>query len=322
MAARDSSAVGHASASYFASKRELVQWLNSTFKLQVQNMQQIFNGAVYCQVVDSLFPRKVQMSRVDWGASTEMECLKNYKLLQASLTACGVSKLVPTKDLIGKKLQANLEFLQWAKCFWEQGEKGPYDPLARRACTSKPLPEWAAADVDKEALKKQCIERKLRGAAQMFLVEVYSKAYARDKRRQMQSMDWFFDGCPEMDTPRSQKEDGFKLQFDADQDEGGHDFEVTPPPALLRSRSLRVTNLVNLAECDAVARASAKRDKMAMLVAAMQAKLAKVEAMCKSAQDAAAGDAIVFAADVLNILLAPLDKVETVAADELLRLCG
>lgn len=153
------STVGMMSGAFFVPRTQLIQWLNSSFKLSVSKIEQCSNGAIYCQVFDSLFTGKVQMSKLNWSARDAHECIANYKVLQAAFDRCSLSRNIPVDSLIRGKYQDNLEFLQWVKSYWEQAQvTANYDPVARRSLTSKPFLEWASCD--KENAQRDRVVRK------------------------------------------------------------------------------------------------------------------------------------------------------------------
>mmetsp|Transcript_27228 Transcript_27228/g.65575 ORF Transcript_27228/g.65575 Transcript_27228/m.65575 type:complete len:412 (+) Transcript_27228:50-1285(+) len=139
------STIGMMSGAFFVPRTQIIDWLNNTFKLSVAKVEQASNGAIFCQIFDSLFPGKVTMSRVNWGAKTDYDSIQNFKILQQAFLRCEVSRNVPVETLVRGKYQDNLEFLQWAKSFWDQagGCAGDYDAVARRASSGKSLPDWA-----------------------------------------------------------------------------------------------------------------------------------------------------------------------------------
>jgi len=147
------------SGAFFVPRTQLIDWLNSTFKLSVTKVEQCSNGAIYCQVFDSIFTGKVQMSKLNWSARDAHECIANYKVLQQTFDRCSLSRNIPVDSLIRGKYQDNLEFLQWVKSYWEQAQVTPdYDPVARRSTTSKPFLEWASRD--KENAQRDRLGRK------------------------------------------------------------------------------------------------------------------------------------------------------------------
>mmetsp|Transcript_38106 Transcript_38106/g.91499 ORF Transcript_38106/g.91499 Transcript_38106/m.91499 type:complete len:289 (-) Transcript_38106:127-993(-) len=153
------SSVGMMSGAFFVPRTQLIDWLNSTFKLSVTKVEQCSNGAIYCQVFDSIFTGKVQMSKLNWSARDAHECIANYKVLQQTFDRCSLSRNIPVDSLIRGKYQDNLEFLQWVKSYWEQAQVTPdYDPVARRSTTSKPFLEWASRD--KENAQRDRLGRK------------------------------------------------------------------------------------------------------------------------------------------------------------------
>lgn len=53
---------------FFVPKSDLLNWVNSTLQLDVKQIEQLGTGAVYCQLVDAMYPGKIAMARVNWRA--------------------------------------------------------------------------------------------------------------------------------------------------------------------------------------------------------------------------------------------------------------
>lgn len=114
------------------SRQELVQWLNSLLQLNITKVEQCGTGAALCQVFDSIF-LDVPMARVKFNVNSEYAYIQNFKILQNTFAKHQVDKPIPVAALVKCKMQDNLEFLQWAKRFWDQYYPGDeYDPVARR----------------------------------------------------------------------------------------------------------------------------------------------------------------------------------------------
>jgi RP/EB family microtubule-associated protein len=118
---------------YFVNKNEILKWLNSTYQLNMNKIEQACTGAVYCQIIDSLHPGKVKMHKVNWKARLEHEFLNNYKILQQAFTDCKIAKYIEVSKLAKGKYQDNLEFLQWMKRYFDERRiTTDYDPVLRR----------------------------------------------------------------------------------------------------------------------------------------------------------------------------------------------
>ena len=50
--------------SYYTGKSELLQWVNDILELQLVGLEELSNGAVYCQLIDAYFSETVNMHRV------------------------------------------------------------------------------------------------------------------------------------------------------------------------------------------------------------------------------------------------------------------
>lgn len=103
-----------------ASRGELLEWINSTLKLNIQKIEEtasgIFNllfvhiiGAVACQIIDVIFPGMfvfsfayvdtVPLQRVNFMAKDAYEYSKNYKILQAAFLKNKIDKVSNVKPI-------------------------------------------------------------------------------------------------------------------------------------------------------------------------------------------------------------------------------
>ncbi len=64
-------AIGMMEGAFFVPKGDLINWVNSLLSLEITAIQQLGTGAVYCQIVDSMYPGKIPMQRVNWKAKNE-----------------------------------------------------------------------------------------------------------------------------------------------------------------------------------------------------------------------------------------------------------
>lgn len=135
------------------SRSELLSWLNDLLKLDYKKIEQCGTGAVYCQIMDSIY-LDLPMHRVKFRATAEYEYLTNFKILQSCLTKHRIEKTVPVERLVKCRFQDNLEFLQWIKSFWIQNkDESAYDAESRRK--NKPLPGINNGAVSASVTKKR-----------------------------------------------------------------------------------------------------------------------------------------------------------------------
>jgi len=114
------------------SRTELLAWLNDLLQVNYTKIEQCGTGGAYCQIMDSIYG-DVPMTRVKMNAKHEYEFIGNFKILQNVFRAHKVDKPIPVEKLVKCKMQDNLEFLQWAKRFWDTNYGGQgYDPVGRR----------------------------------------------------------------------------------------------------------------------------------------------------------------------------------------------
>eukprot|EP00439_Symbiodinium_sp_Y106_P046103 s683_g5.t2 len=127
---------------FFVSRTELLAWLNSSFQLSLDKVEQCANGAVYCQIIDACHPGAVSMKRVNWMARDEHQCIPNYKVLQQAFSKVGIQRHIEVDKLVRGKYQDNLEMLQWIKNYFERTFQGAsYNAAARRFTDN--VPDWA-----------------------------------------------------------------------------------------------------------------------------------------------------------------------------------
>jgi len=115
------------------SRTELIAWLNDLLKLSYTKVEQCGTGAAHCQIIDSIYPGTVHLSKVKFNANQEFEYIQNFKVLQAAFQKNNIDKNIPVERLVKCRFQDNLEFLQWIKKYWDTYYNGEeYDAVSRR----------------------------------------------------------------------------------------------------------------------------------------------------------------------------------------------
>lgn len=128
-----SESAGMMSGLFFVGKGELLRWLNDFFQINYTKVEEAASGAIHCQILDSIFPGRVPLHKVNFSAKYDYEFVHNYKVLQEVFTKEGLKKAVDVPKLVQGKFQDNLEFLQWMKHLWDtRYTGGDYDAVARR----------------------------------------------------------------------------------------------------------------------------------------------------------------------------------------------
>jgi len=126
-------AIGNAK---FVSRGELLTWLNDLLTLDYTNVEQIYNGAAPCQIFDVIYPGSVQLSKLNYNAKMDYECIHNFKILEICFKKQNVDKTFDINKLVKGKMQDNLEFLQWVYSYFvthfENKEIPPYNGIERR----------------------------------------------------------------------------------------------------------------------------------------------------------------------------------------------
>ena len=68
------------------SRGELLTLVNDLLNTNLSKIEQLGTGAIYCQLIDVLYPGKIQLSKVNWKAKYDYEFVSNFKLLQQGFT--------------------------------------------------------------------------------------------------------------------------------------------------------------------------------------------------------------------------------------------
>jgi len=132
-------AIGMMEGAYFVGRVELLNWLNDFLQLDYKKIEQVCSGAAYCQIMDALYPGKVPLSKVNFGAKFDYEYLKNFGILVQVFEKVGIDKRIDVNTLIKGKFQDNLEFCQWMKKYFDMHYGGdPYDAVGRRGGKTTP----------------------------------------------------------------------------------------------------------------------------------------------------------------------------------------
>ena len=60
--------IGLMDSAYFVSKYELLRWVNDTLKLELNYIEDLGSGTIYCQLIDAFYKNAVPMSKLNWKA--------------------------------------------------------------------------------------------------------------------------------------------------------------------------------------------------------------------------------------------------------------
>lgn len=111
--------IGIMDGAYFVGRKELLGWLNTLLEINYKKVEQISNGAAMCQVMDTMYPNKNALSKVNFNATMDFEVLNNFKILQSEFKRVGIEKVVDIERLKQGRFQDNLEFFQWMKRYYD-----------------------------------------------------------------------------------------------------------------------------------------------------------------------------------------------------------
>lgn len=124
------------------SRHDYLAWVNDTLQLEepYRKVEQMCNGAAYCQLFDCLFPGALYMQKVKFNTKLDHEWVTNFKVLQGGFKRVKLDKEIPIQALIKGRFQDNFEFLQWFKSFFEANysdQLDDYDAIAARSACAQ-----------------------------------------------------------------------------------------------------------------------------------------------------------------------------------------
>ncbi|KAL1520430.1 hypothetical protein AB1Y20_022014 [Prymnesium parvum] len=113
------SAMGMMHEGYFVGRKELINWIRQYFDPGFSKIEDLASGVVYCQIIDSIYPGVVPMSKVKMTAKTEVDFIHNFKILQTAFGKKKIDRYIDVDKLTKRSFQYNMEFLQFIKCYWD-----------------------------------------------------------------------------------------------------------------------------------------------------------------------------------------------------------
>ena len=82
---------------YFVGRKELTAWINQHFDPRFQKVESLASGVVYCQILNSIYPGVIAMSKVKTDARTEVDFLHNFKQLQGGFNKKKIDRCAQTR---------------------------------------------------------------------------------------------------------------------------------------------------------------------------------------------------------------------------------
>jgi len=65
----------------YPDSEDLLKWVNKTMRLNLRDLTELKNGAIFCQVIDAIYEGKADLESVVWTANTDAEVQANYSVL-------------------------------------------------------------------------------------------------------------------------------------------------------------------------------------------------------------------------------------------------
>jgi RP/EB family microtubule-associated protein len=119
---------------YKVSKRELLEWMNSTLNTNISNVDKdVGDGAAYAQLFHSINKKCVSLKQVKFQGKSEYEYTINYGIVHKAMKTLNIEKVIPSEALMKGKPLDNIEFVQWLKHYHSHvASEEDYDGFAER----------------------------------------------------------------------------------------------------------------------------------------------------------------------------------------------
>lgn len=90
-----------------ATRSDILRWLSDLLQQPVAKIEQIGEGTIVCQVIDSIYG-DVPLHKIKWSPTQETHYAENLKILQGVFLAHKIDKLIPIERLKKLGFQDNL----------------------------------------------------------------------------------------------------------------------------------------------------------------------------------------------------------------------
>ncbi|XP_026838770.1 microtubule-associated protein RP/EB family member 1-like [Drosophila erecta] len=114
------------------------KWVNNSLKSNIQCIEELSSGAVYCQFIDMVFEGAMPLDDVIFATNKISDFRKNFIILRKCIDKLKIPLLVPIEDLVWCDFDANINFAaNFYYAFQEFSASNPervkdYNPLAAR----------------------------------------------------------------------------------------------------------------------------------------------------------------------------------------------
>ncbi|KAH8368115.1 hypothetical protein KR084_007139 [Drosophila pseudotakahashii] len=86
------------------------EWVNEKLDTDIQCIEQLCSGAIYCQLIDMLFEKVVPMNDVIFETNEIAHFRKNFAVLQQCFRELQIPLEIPVEKLVWCQFDANLNF--------------------------------------------------------------------------------------------------------------------------------------------------------------------------------------------------------------------
>lgn len=147
------------------SKGSILSWINGFYGIGYEKVEQAWDGAICCQIMDSLFPEVMSTAmwkKVRWDVVNQCDAEKNWKIVQQVLIKLEIKWKIPIAGLCDANFKQNLEFMQWMNhLFGIAYKQTEYDALSRRTKGKQSDPKiYVADEKSKNTLKLKTARKK------------------------------------------------------------------------------------------------------------------------------------------------------------------
>ncbi|CAK6978202.1 uncharacterized protein LOC128357722 [Scomber scombrus] len=142
---------------------EALAWLNETLQTSFTKLEQLCTGEAHCQLMEQLFPGSLDLSKVRFQVTDDVDCIHNYSLLQGAFRKVGIVRHIPMEELIKRNTIVAFTFLQWFQNFFTGNKKGQKHNPSHVKGGQNTLPGETMVEVTMEekmetTVKEECVK--------------------------------------------------------------------------------------------------------------------------------------------------------------------
>lgn len=126
---------------------QLIAWINDRLGSGVTSFDDLSDGKAYCRLLCKLFPGSLPLGKLRSGATRDLDCVQNFKLLQQGLDKARLRREFRIESLVAGRFRDHYELLKWFKRLFDETLADREADAAGGACAAEaPEQDQGAAE--------------------------------------------------------------------------------------------------------------------------------------------------------------------------------